>query len=353
MTRLRHHQASAASGCTEAEDEKMTRRWSAASIGTPDGTEAKVRLRLLHDLVLAHSTTRQLMQVRTIPIKQEDWGRALALRSHLMVLFETVLTESEGNMTFRHPLTLDPGRVLLTAASLRAMLFDDTGEPLLLSFLKRYNLDLTINSFDGDFAMLFYSQTNPAEDGHLTDFLFQFLLAENEQKVFPEGELKEFLFGAQGQVSASLKTRFDVWAPKDKWAQHSAIGPANEDYMVQLCHITRRYTPAHEWGALPLGRLKDISIRRQRVVEYAANYLGGVHYDSDHHTNDPTKQNEFRMLSQAFDWEHQSGMHGILVALAICAIEIASAPSLFALFRALLTGESNRRDRILAGERLK
>lgn len=283
----------------------------------------------------------------TIGIKQKDWGRAMALRAHLSVLFETVVIRRDGKSGVLHPLNLDPGKVLLLAASLRALMFDQSGEPLLLNFLAQHAIALEVSSFEGDFAMMFYSQIKPADDGHLTDFLFPFLAGDKElAEGFPKDEYCEFFFGLKDHIPNSLKGRFDVWSPRKRLAQHSAVGLANDDYMVQLCHITRKTVPITEWGDLSVGYLKDIPIRRRSVIEYAANRIGGVHYDLAHHTR---VSNEFRMLSQAYDWEHQALCNGALVATAVCAIELAMTRELQQIFGSLMQAELSRRERLLTG----
>lgn len=101
-----------------------------------------------------------------------------------------------------------------------------------------------------------------------------------------------------------------------------------------------------------MGFLKDIPIRRKSINEYVTNKLGGVHYDSAHHTKDQSRQNEFRLLSQAYDWESQSIMHGAIVATAMCAIELASSSMIIDLYFQLIHIEKKLRNRLLAGEPL-
>lgn len=112
---------------------------------------------------------------KIIGIKQEEWGQASALRIHLGNLLETVYVFSDKGLTGKQPLQIDSGQVLLAVASLRALL------PLLLSFLRKNELELVVNSFKGDFAMLFYAQTRPEEECLLAHFLLSFIVGEKEQ----------------------------------------------------------------------------------------------------------------------------------------------------------------------------
>ena len=287
---------------------------------------------------------------KSIVIKQAEWGQALALRTHLGVLLDTVYAQTDdGQLVGIQPLSIDSGQILLAAASLRALIFDNTGEPLLLSFLEQHNLPLTINSFEGDFAMLFYAQTKTEQAGHLAQFLLPFIVDKKKQEEYPEGENKSIAIIAQEEIPESLKSRFDIWKSADKSALHSMVGLANDDQMMQLCHLTRRHVPIKNWGKLRMGFLKDIPIRRKSVIEYTANKLGGVHYDALHHTKDPQRQNEFRLLSQAYNWEHQAIMHGAIVATAICAIELVTCPLIFEIYSELCNAELKRRNRLLEG----
>ncbi|MGS2742506.1 hypothetical protein ACU6TU_02765 [Halomonas sp. LS-001] len=98
--------------------------------------------------------------------------------------------------------------------------------------------------------------------------------------------------------------------------------------------------------------VKDIPNQRKNVIEYVANRLGGVHYDSAYHTKDQSRQNELRLLSQAYDWGHQAIKHGAIVATSICAIELATCSLIIELYFQLLDIEQKRRERLLADKTL-
>ncbi|MCL7929905.1 hypothetical protein [Halomonas llamarensis] len=71
---------------------------------------------------------------KTIYISQEDWGEALALRTHLSVILKTAYAFSDEELVGKQPLQIDSGQLLLAAASLRALIFDSAAQPLLSGY---------------------------------------------------------------------------------------------------------------------------------------------------------------------------------------------------------------------------
>ncbi len=287
---------------------------------------------------------------KTIYISQEDWGETLALRTHLGVILKTAYTFSDKELIGKQPLQIDSGQLLLAAASLRALILDSAAKPLLISFIEKNNIELIINSFEGDFAMLFYSQNKPEKHGHLAHFLLSFIVLEEFQKNFAVDTKEEICLFTEDLAPDSLKHRFDVWLPRDQNSDHSGVTLANGTQFSQIFHITRKHVSIDNWKNLKMGFLKDTPIKRERIIDYVANKLGGVHFDKSHHTKDKKRQNEFRLISQAFNWENQAIMHGAIVAIAICVIELATCPKIIEIYDQLLNIDNKRRNRLMAGE---
>lgn len=196
--------------------------------------------------------------------------------------------------------------------------------------------------------MLYYAQTKPNNTGHLAQFLLSLIVDERQQIEFPVGVQKIFVLSEDRQIPTSLANTIDTWAPTDD-NTYMGADLANDDQVVQLCRVTRRHAPIAEWGNLRMGYLKDIPIRRKSIIEYTANRLGGVHYDTAHHTMDKERANEFRLLTKAYNWEDRAIMHGAVVATAISAIEVAVCRELIDLYCQLGTEEESRRDWLLNG----
>lgn len=287
---------------------------------------------------------------KRIGVTQAESKRALALIAHLRQVFRTAIIEDGRG---RHPLQMDQAELLLCAASLRALLFDDSPSPILIDFIVQHGIDVNLETFETDLAMLFFAQVERSETGHAVDICLGLLFDEEMKRECPLDQEKQLVVVVDGANKAysSLERNPQVWRPTPEEAAkfNMHVGFSNLGGPVQLCTFKRMRVALSEWGNVRLGYLRGIPIRRRNIICYVANKLGGVHYDS---SRLPGKEDraEFKMLAQAYDWEKQSIMHAGLAAVAIACIEIATHPEIGEILRALQKFEVERRERLLRGE---
>ena len=87
-----------------------------------------------------------------ISIKQADSQRATAMAAHL----NQILRASVHDSALMRPVAMDQRELLLCAAAFRALLFDDTGQPMLLRFMEQHAIDVQIESVECKGNMLSY-----------------------------------------------------------------------------------------------------------------------------------------------------------------------------------------------------
>jgi len=111
--------------------------------------------------------------------------------------------------------------------------------------------------------------------------------------------------------------------------------------------MTRRIVPLSKWGGTRIGYLKDLAITRRNIIEYVANRLGGVHYDSNRAPRDPSDVAQFRVLATAYDWNDRALMHAGFVAVGLACLEILNAPGIHNLYRQCEQLLANRQDTLV------
>lgn len=290
---------------------------------------------------------------KKISVTQAESKRTLALIAHLRRIFETVFDEEGRGL---HPFEMDQADLLLCSASLRALLFDDTPSPILIDFLTQHEIDIELETFETNLAMLFFAQVEPKEVGHPCDLCLG-LLFDREMRDYCElGKEKEIFIAMDGVQKAytNLVRQPKIWRPTPDESKrlNTFVGISNLGGLTQMATVSRKRVPINEWGNTRLGYLKGIPIRRRNIICYVANKLGGVHYDSTRLPAGEEDRSEFKILSQAYDWEKQAIMHAGLTAVAIACIEIATHPQLAEILNALRQFDQGRQARLLRGELL-
>lgn len=287
---------------------------------------------------------------KKIGIPQSESKLALAIAAHLRQILRTVFGPDGRCLS---PVAMDQAELLLCAASLRALLFDDSPAPILLKFLKQHDIPIKIEAIETDLAMIFLAQVEPPEQGHISDFLIQILLNPTTRQAYELDKPTPLLISGDACKSyKSMEAQPQVWRTPEEAASANIfqVGYSNLGGPSQLCHFTRRRVSLDQWGNVRLGFLREIPIRRSSIICYVANKLGGVHYDSTRLPRDRENREEFKMLAQAYDWENQAIMHAGLVAVAIACIEIAVHPQIRGVFRALQRFNDVRLGRLLQNE---
>lgn len=283
-----------------------------------------------------------------IKIAKNESKLVLALIGHLRRIIGTVI-DYRGQRR-RHPLEMDQAELLMCAASLRALLFDDSPAPIFTDFLKKHGCPFEVEAFETDLAMLLFAQVGPREAGHITDFFMEIFfgtafygkfLLDVPHKVFGA-------FGGGNKTYESLAQRPDIWLPNAENIPDTmcpvgfAAGEPHQYYTV-----TRRRVSLEEWGNLTVGYLKGMPIRRKNIISYVANKLGGVHYDPSRFLSKKDEKAEFKILAEAYDWESEAVMHAGLVVVALACIELTNNPTLTSLLFACEDFEDGRVNRLL------
>ena len=287
--------------------------------------------------------------VKKIKVTQAESKRVVALIAHLRQIFLTVLAPSGGMM---RPVDMDHPSLVLSSASFRALLFDDSPSPIMLDFIERHELPVEIDTFETNLAMLLLAQVEPASDGHISDFFFQLLVDLAVQKGFELEKPNEILVAAEAcRAFDSLHKRPEVWklSQAEDTQINSGLGYSNLMAPLQLCTITRKVVPLKEWGNVRLGFLRDKPIHRRNIIRYVADKLGGVHFDFKRLPRNEADKAEFKVLAQAYDWDKQAIMHAGLVAVALACVEMVRMPVIRHLLVALERFHAKRQKRLRQG----
>ncbi len=283
--------------------------------------------------------------VPNITITHAETKRVLAVVAHLNQIVRTAVV---GDKVLR-PTEMDHAELLLSAASLRALLFDDTPKPILLEFLDTHGLDIQIDAIETNLGLVLLSQLLP-EPGHVSDVVGAALLGSNEGDRLPLDQETPMLFLFEDWAGLEqLQKRPDLWVPTKEqdatlntWLTHASnVGP------LQMLRLCRRRVSLKDWGGVRIGFLKDRRIDRRNLISYVANKLGGVHYDSKRKPKNLDDAEQFAVLASAYDWGDQSLMHAGLVAVALACIEIVTTPELMAL-RADFSRLYDKRQKLIA-----
>jgi hypothetical protein len=286
------------------------------------------------------------MMAHSIGISQTEAKHALALQAHLRQLYRAATFEDRP----LRPIEMDHADLLMCAASFRALLFDDTGKPILLSFAERHGIDIRVETLEttlGLFLLSFYAP----HDLHVSDFLADILLNPETRSRYPLDEVQETLVAfVDGSGFEGPLSRSDLWTVPIDEDDGSSLSIANKA-PVQWAHITRRRVPISEWGNVRIGYLKKRPIPRRSLITYVANKLGGVHYDSARLPPDLSDAEDHRVLATAYDWDNQAIMHAGLVMVGLACLEILRAPGVLPLLAALEKHHQQRQERLMQGDR--
>jgi len=255
-----------------------------------------------------------------IHIDQARAKLALAVMAHLRQIERTVVADGK----YRRPGEMDQGELVLCAAALRALFFDDSPAPMLRTLLGVAFEDLQIEAMEADLGLVLLSELIP-DDFHVSDFFVHALLDPKARADHPLDEEFEVLHAFMDRMPFEDMMRDPQrWVPK---LSESASGPTHMSNVgpSQLLRVCRRRRPAAHWGEVQIGALKAIPIRRKVLIKYVANKLGGVHYESKRLPSVRAEAEEFKILASAMDWDNQAIMHAGLVAVAIACIEVMSS----------------------------
>ena len=291
--------------------------------------------------------------VRHISITQAESKRVAAIMAHLRQIVSTPLTPT-GSLL--RPVEIDHGLLLLSSASFRALLFDDSPSPILLDFTKQHDIKVEVETFETNLSMLLLAQVAPSGDSHVSDYFAQLLYDSDLQKQFEPGHEKQvFLATERCPTYDDAAKRPDVWGLSDDEDKkiNSYLGYSNLGGPAQLCTITRKIVPLDEWGDVRVGYLRNIAIRRRNIICYVANKLGGVHFDSSRLPRNNRDKAAFNVLAQAYDWDKQAVMHAGLVAVALACLEMLRAPIIRSLLAKLDEFHQKRQERLRKGELLE
>jgi hypothetical protein len=246
-------------------------------------------------------------------------------------------------------LEMDQAELLMCAASLRALFFDDSPSPILIDFLQTHNVPFEVEAFETDLAMLLFAQVGPRESGHITDFFMElfFGTAFAGQFLLDVPHKSFGSFGGGLENYGSLPQRPEVWLPTPESIPDTMYPVGfSADGPHQFYTVTRRIVSVEDWGNLTIGYLKGIPIRRKNIITYVANKLGGVHYDASRLLSKKDVKAEFKILSEAYDWESEAVMHAGLVVVALACIEVCNNGTLATLLFACEDFETERVNRL-------
>lgn len=268
-----------------------------------------------------------------VRVSQADTKRLLAIRAHLNQLIRTAMTPERN--AFRSPVTMDHSELLLASASLRALFFDHSPVPLLTGFLTPHDITFEVETLETNLGIILLSQLLPQE-GHVSDYLIECILHPDRDQQKPLDHPTQVLIAESTRDGLeSMLKRSHIWEPtrEEDAETNSALSGNSNVGPMQLLSVTRRIVDLQDWGNVRLGYLKSIPITRRRIIEYVANYLGGVHYDSNRKPRDPDDLAQFRVLATAMDWEDTALMHAGLVAVGIGCIEVLHSRGIMDLYR--------------------
>lgn len=267
-----------------------------------------------------------------VTVSQADTKLLLALRTHLHQLIRTAVRPEDR--CFRRVIDMDHGELLLASASLRALFFDHSPRPLLTGWFEAHRIAVQIETIETNIGLVLLSQLLP-EAGHVSDFLTDCLLDPDRAAYFPiDQTTQNVIFFEDWKGLEGLRARPEPWVPSREDAEKtnsslthmSNVGPS------QLLDVTRRLVDLAGWGDIRIGYLKGIAITRKRIIDYVANHLGGVHYDSNRTPRDPRDAAEFRVLASAMDWNDEAITHAGFIAVGLACIEILNSPGMIDLY---------------------
>lgn len=272
---------------------------------------------------------------RTIRISHADSKRALAVFAHLNQLVRTAtIKKDDGQLLLVGPTQMSQAELLLSAASLRALLFDDTA--ILLGFLHAYDLKVFVDALETNVGMVLLPKL-AKDEGHVTDWFSHILLDDKIKPHYPLNTLKQAVCIFEDQdVFEVLSGKEHLWRPEETNNEiNHPVGFANKNLLTQMVDITRRRVVIEEWGDVRLGFLKDIPIRRRSLITYVANKLGGVHLDSVRLPPNPNDLSEFKALAGMYDPDFKAIVHGGLLAVGFACLELLSTPEILGLYSSL------------------
>ena len=285
----------------------------------------------------------------TIKIPQRHIFLARAISAHLNRIWQTVFC----NGRVLRPIEMDQDSLLLASASLRTLVFGNSpGDGILLKFFKEHNIDAKVHTVSTDLNLLFMSHFFPNDD-HISSLLAQ--IAINPDSISTEGPMPltgEFFFAiANPEVVQDQMKNLNLWMPTssecpDYGLGISPTGPAG------LVRYTRHSSKLDDWGNQRIGILKSTEIRKSNIIQFAANKLGGVHYDSSRIPSREDDRNQYKILSTVYDWDYQSIIHAALIATALISLELFTSSEVIMLRENLPKFLNDRQARLMAGMRL-
>ena len=285
-----------------------------------------------------------------ILIRQAEAKQIVAIIAHMRQILSAVLTQ---DMTFFRPVLCDHPQVIIAAASLRALFFDDSPSPMLLTFLKEHAAQLQVETLETDSSMLLLSEVESEHPGHISDLLMQILLDEHTKSEFKLDEPHPFVgcLPEGSEMFSDIAKNDRIWAPGPghKDLENTSLGYQPDTGIFQFTHITRRIVDLDKWGDVRIGRLREKPIRRRSIACYVANKLGGVHYDSTRLPPLNADADEFRLLATAYDWDNQAVTHAGIVAIFLMCVELVRMPWFLQTLKGLEQFHYARQRRLVAG----
>jgi hypothetical protein len=267
-----------------------------------------------------------------VRVSQADTKWLLAIRAHLNQLIRTAMTPDRK--AYRSPVAMDQSELLLSSASLRALFFDHSPKPLLMGLLAPHDIKFEIETLETNLGLVLLSQLLPQE-GHVSDYLVECLLHPERDQNTPLDQSTQVLIVEPSSIGLeSMLQRSKVWEPtREQDAKiNSALSGNTNVGPMQLLNVTRRIVDLGDWGNVRLGYLKNVAITRRNIIEYVANRLGGVHYNSNRTPRDPDDLAQFRVLATAMDWDDRALMHAGFVAIGLACVEVLQSKGMVDLY---------------------
>lgn len=284
-----------------------------------------------------------------LQITQADSMQAVAIIGHMRQILRTV----SANGRVRRPVYADHSEVLLASAAMRALFFDDSPAPMLISFLDLHGKSLAVEALETDSSMLLLSVIEHGHARHISDFFTDIMLNPSTREQFQIDEPHPFVCVLQegDPRIKEIASHEHIWAPGPgiEALENNSLGYQPDTGICQFSRVTRRLVELKDWGSVRIGFLREKSITRRNVACYVANKLGGVHYDS---TRLPTAQSdadEFRKLAIAYDWDQQAVMHAGMIAITLMCIELVHMPWYAELLSSLELFHQRRQERLING----
>lgn len=241
---------------------------------------------------------------------------------------------------------MDQAELILAAASMRALLFDE--KPQLISFLNQHRLSFSAEAMETNLGLILLSQLLP-EPTHVSDeIVLNYIDDERRSRNRLDEPTRVLIFHEGREGFASMLDGQALWVPtKQQDAKlNTGLTASSNVGPMQFLELCRRSVDLRDWGGLRIGYLKHIRIDRRNLITYVANKLGGVHYDPDRRARNLEDADQFKALAVGYDWDDQSLMHAGLVATGIACIELALIPELRQLYEELRKALANRQNRL-------